>query len=189
MPRVTKRPVAKEESTTMTEQERNEVVERARLALANAKGAPNPNWDESKHPRGAGGRFGHGNGGAKAGGEEKETPKAKSRNAQRRDELVEEGNDLVGRILDGYHGVEDADDEAFSEYSENAANDFEDWALTVISDYPVPRKSGPAREKALAARKALIRKVGNDTGLFGPNAGDGWQGMSDAVGRELGWWK
>ncbi len=34
----------------MTEQERNEVVERARLALANAKGAPNPNWDESKHP-------------------------------------------------------------------------------------------------------------------------------------------
>ena len=60
MPRVTRRPVAEEENTTMTEQERIEVVERARLALANAKGVPNPNWDESKHPRGADGRFGHG---------------------------------------------------------------------------------------------------------------------------------
>ena len=41
MPRMTKLPVAEEENTTMTEQERNEVIERARLALANAKGAPN----------------------------------------------------------------------------------------------------------------------------------------------------
>ena len=41
LPRVTRRPMAEEENTTMTEQERNEVVERARLALANSKGAPN----------------------------------------------------------------------------------------------------------------------------------------------------
>ena len=61
----------------MTEQERSEVVERARLALANANGAPNPNWDENKHPRGAGGRFGHGSGGAKFGGEEKEASDSK----------------------------------------------------------------------------------------------------------------
>ena len=41
MPRVTRRPMAEEENAIMTEQERNEVVERACLALANAKGAPN----------------------------------------------------------------------------------------------------------------------------------------------------
>lgn len=40
----------------MEEKELEEVVGRARIALANA----NPNWDESKHPRGPGGRFGNG---------------------------------------------------------------------------------------------------------------------------------
>ena len=78
LPRVTGRPMAEEENTTMTEQERNEVVERARLALANAKGAPNPNWDESKHPRGAGGKFGRRSGGAAANGEKEETDSGKT---------------------------------------------------------------------------------------------------------------
>ena len=42
----------------MEAKELNETVERARVALANA------NWDASKHPRGPGGRFGKGAGGA-----------------------------------------------------------------------------------------------------------------------------
>lgn len=46
----------------MEAKELNETVERARVALANA------NWDESKHPRGPGGRFGKGTGGEEAAG-------------------------------------------------------------------------------------------------------------------------
>ena len=42
----------------MEQKEIEEVVGRARVALANAKS----NWDESKHPRGPGGRFGKGSG-------------------------------------------------------------------------------------------------------------------------------
>ena len=70
----------------MTEQERNEVVERARLALANANGVPNPNWDESKHPRGTDGRFGHG---VPSPVEKKETAKEPTEAKQQTDQFAD----------------------------------------------------------------------------------------------------
>lgn len=141
-------------------------LRRARLALANS----NPGWDEHKHPRRADGKFGSG-GGVSGGGASE--GKAKFRRAG--DRLVAKMNQLF---------ADDYDDDEISEKMNKVAHNFEDFALEVIADYPVPKERGLARSKALAERKALVRDVGKKLG-FGPDELDGWQGLNPHVLKEL----